>query len=113
MRYRNSLVETFLIEPETVYEITVDVAVTSNVFLAGHKIRAEISSSDFPRYDRNLNTGSASATSTGWVTATNRLHYGPNHRSRLVLPVINRAPSLISGMCTSSTTAPGSGGSHR
>ncbi|MBT2266078.1 CocE/NonD family hydrolase [Rhodococcus erythropolis] len=90
MRYRNSLTEPTLLEPETVYEVTVDLAVTSNVFLPGHRIRAEISSSDFPRYDRNPNTGSEIATSSSWITATNRVHYGPDYPSRLVLPVIDR-----------------------
>ena len=65
---------------------------TSNVFLPGHRIRLEISSSNFPRFDRNTNTG-------GIITedrdedvqvAVNRIFHGPGHPSRLVLPVIDR-----------------------
>ena len=56
-RYRNSLAEPELLEPGTVYELTLDLTATSNVFLPGHRIRLEVSSSNFPRYDRNTNTG--------------------------------------------------------
>ena len=66
--------------------MTVDMGVTSNVFLAGHRIRLEISSSNFPRYDRNLNGGDA----VGRTVAVNRIAHGPAHPSRLTLPVIRR-----------------------
>jgi putative CocE/NonD family hydrolase len=56
-RYRNSLSEPELLEPGQAYELTLDLAVTSNVFLPGHRIRLEVSSSNFPWYDRNTNTG--------------------------------------------------------
>ena len=56
-RYRHSLAEPELLAPGQVYEITLDLSVTSNVFLPGHRIRLEVSSSNFPRFDRNLNTG--------------------------------------------------------
>jgi putative CocE/NonD family hydrolase len=56
-RYRNGLDHQELMEPGTVYEITVDMTATANVFLPGHRIRLDISSSNFPRYDRNTNTG--------------------------------------------------------
>jgi predicted acyl esterase len=66
--------------------------VTSNVFLPGHRIRLEVSSSNFPRYDRNTNTGGAINTETldQAVVATNRVLHGPEHPSRLVLPIIRR-----------------------
>lgn len=65
-------------------------AATSNVFDAGHRIRVEISSSNFPRYDRNTNTGGeiSSEGEADMVPAVNRLHDGPRHPSRIVLPVI-------------------------
>jgi predicted acyl esterase len=66
------------------------VAVTANVFLPGHQIRMEVSSSKFPRYDRNTNRGDDIATATGWVVATNRVLHGPGHPSRLILPDIRR-----------------------
>ena len=58
-RYRESLSDPTLIEPGTVYENTIEVGVTANVFRQGHRIRLEISSSNFPRFDRNPNTGHA------------------------------------------------------
>ncbi|SNQ46791.1 Cocaine esterase [Frankia canadensis] len=92
VRYRRSLAEPELLEPETVHEITLDLSVTSNVFLPGHRIRLEVSSSNFPRYDRNTNTGAVINTETfdQAVVATNRVLHGPQHPSRLVLPIIRR-----------------------
>ncbi|WP_081865932.1 CocE/NonD family hydrolase [Blastococcus sp. URHD0036] len=91
-RYRNSLAQPELLEPEQEYELTLDLAVTSNVFLAGHRIRLEVSSSNFPRYDRNTNTGGVinSETLDQAVVATNRVLHGPEHPSRLILPIIRR-----------------------
>ncbi|MEU6745932.1 CocE/NonD family hydrolase [Spirillospora sp. NPDC046719] len=91
-RYRNSLAEPELLEPEQVYEITLDLSVTSNVFLPGHRIRLEVSSSNFPRFDRNTNTGGCIAEESleEAVAATNRILHGPEHPSRLVLPIIRR-----------------------
>ncbi|MDX3658939.1 CocE/NonD family hydrolase [Streptomyces sp. ID05-26A] len=88
-RYRDSLTAPAFLEPGTVYELTVDMGVTSNVFLPGHRIRLEVSSSNFPRYDRNTNTGGTITTDTPAV-AVNRVHHGPAHPSRLVLPLIER-----------------------
>ena len=56
-RYRNGRAPAELLTPGEVYEFTIDCWVTSNVFKKGHAIRLEISSSNFPRFDRNLNTG--------------------------------------------------------
>jgi putative CocE/NonD family hydrolase len=91
-RYRNSLAEPELLEPGHVYEITLDLSVTSNVFLPGHRIRLEVSSSNFPRFDRNTNTGGVIAEDSAdeAVVAVNRVLHGPGHASRLVLPVIRR-----------------------
>jgi putative CocE/NonD family hydrolase len=91
-RYRNSLAEPELLEPEQVYELTLDLSVTSNVFLPGHRIRLEVSSSNFPRFDRNTNTGGVINYEPldQAVVATNRVLHGPEHPSRLVLPIIRR-----------------------
>ena len=62
-RYRDSIEEPTLMVPGDTYELTVDMWETSNVFKAGHQIRLEVSSSNFPRFDRNLNTGN----SQGWM----------------------------------------------
>jgi putative CocE/NonD family hydrolase len=91
-RYRKSLAEPEPLTPGQVYEVTVDLSVTSNVFLPGHRIRLEISSSNFPRFDRNTNTGGA-VTEDGPAdvqVAVNRVFHGPAHPSRLVLPIIDR-----------------------
>ena len=91
-RYRHSLTEPELLEPDHVYELTLDLSVTSNVFLPGHAIRLEVSSSNFPRYARNTNTGGVIAEDgpDDLVVATNRVFHGPSHPSRLVLPIIRR-----------------------
>ena len=91
-RYRDSLAEPEMLEPERVYEVTLDLSVTSNVFLPGHRIGLEVSGSNFPRYDRNTNTGGTVAEESPEeaVAATNRVLHGAGHPSRLILPVIDR-----------------------
>jgi putative CocE/NonD family hydrolase len=91
-RYRTSLADPELLTPSQVYEVTVDLSVTSNVFLPGHRIRLEVSSSNFPRYDRNTNTGGTIAEDgeEDVQVAVNRIFHGPGYPSRLVLPVIDR-----------------------
>jgi len=79
-----------LITPGEVYEYKIDMWSTSNVFLKGHKIRLEVSSSNFPRFDRNLNTGKDSATTTEMVKATNTILHDAAHPSALILPVVER-----------------------
>ena len=78
--------------PGQVYEVTIDLSVTSNVFLPGHRIRLEVSSSNFPRFDRNTNTGGTIAEDReeDVQVAVNRIFHGPGHPSRLVLPIIDR-----------------------
>jgi uncharacterized protein len=92
-RYRNGLATEELMNPGTIYEITVDLTGTSNVFLPGHHIRVDVSSSNFPRYDRNTNTGGIIARESAEqiIPAVNHIHHGPSHPSRLVLPIIDRA----------------------
>ncbi|HJQ45087.1 MAG TPA: CocE/NonD family hydrolase [Amycolatopsis sp.] len=89
-RYRDSLTEPELLDPERIYEVVLDLSVTSNVFLPGHRIRLLVSSSNFPRYDRNTNTGGVIAEESAEqaVIATNRVLHGPQHPSRLILPII-------------------------
>jgi len=70
------------------YEI--DLGPTSNLFLAGHAIRLEISSSNFPRFDRNLNTGVSGATSAEMVTAQQTVFHDADRPSQIVLPVVPR-----------------------
>jgi uncharacterized protein len=76
------------VEPGRAVEYEIDLGPTSNVFLAGHRIRLEVSSSNFPRYDRNLNTGEPIAEATRMQTALQTVLHDGGHPSRLVLPVI-------------------------
>ena len=88
LRYRDSLEKPELATPGAVYCISIDAGVTGNVFRKGHRIRLEISSSNFPRFDRNLNSGGASADETVSVTATQTVWHDRNRPSRLELTVI-------------------------
>ena len=87
-RYRESLSDPTLIEPGTVYEYTIEVGVTANVFRQGHRIRREISSSNFPRFDRNPNTGHAIGVDADMRAARQTVHHSREHPSRILLPVI-------------------------
>jgi uncharacterized protein len=88
LRYRNSVDRPELARPGEIYHVVVDLWATSNVFLAGHRLRLEISSSNFPRFDRNLNTGEDQATSTKMQPATNTIYHDKEHPSALVLPIV-------------------------
>lgn len=90
-RFREGLDREVLMNPGTVYEFEVDMGATSIVFPEGHQIRLEITSSCFPRFARNLNTGEPSATGTRWQVARQTVRHSRAHPSRLILPVIPRA----------------------
>jgi putative CocE/NonD family hydrolase len=87
-RYRESPDRPLLAEPNKAYRYEIDLSVTSNVFFAGHRIRVEISSSNFPRFDRNLNTGEPFGAGTKWITATQTIYHDQQHASYILLPVI-------------------------
>jgi putative CocE/NonD family hydrolase len=89
-RYRNSQEKPELMQAGTIYKFTIDVWATSNVFFAGHRLRLEISSSNFPRFDRNLNTADDPERGARWVKATNTIFHDREHPSALILPVIPR-----------------------
>jgi hypothetical protein len=88
LRYRNSEDKPELGNPGEIYHISVDLWATSNVFLTGHKLRLEVSSSNFPRFDRNLNTGGDQARGTNVVKATNVIYHDKFRPSALVLPIV-------------------------
>ena len=88
LRHRNSQEKPELANPGETYHVTVDLWATSNVFLAGHKLRLEVSSSNFPRFDRNLNTGEEQARGTRMIKATNVIYHDRTHPSALLLPVV-------------------------
>src|SRR5260370_27199370 len=87
-RYRNSKETSELMNPGEIYKFTIDLWATSNVFLAGHRLRLELSSSNFPRFDRNMNTGENQASAMRWVKATNTIYHDHAHPSALALPVV-------------------------
>ena len=86
--YRNSPERVEFMNPGEAYKLSIDLWATSNVFLKGHKLRLEISSSNFPRFDRNLNTGEDAGRGTRWVKATNTIAHDREHPSAVVLPVV-------------------------
>jgi putative CocE/NonD family hydrolase len=96
LRYRESLEKPALAVPGQVYQIGIDAGVTSNVFLKGHRIRLDISSSNFPRFDRNPNTGRPIADETELKKATQIVYHDRRHASHVVLPVVEYADKRFS-----------------
>ena len=87
-RYRESFTSPSLIEPGRTYEYTIRASPTSNLFRRGHRIRLDVSSSDFPNFDRNHNTGGDDYAETTLVTARQTIYHDRQRPSRVVLPVI-------------------------
>ena len=87
-RYRSSQEKPELMNPGEIYKFTVDLWSTANVFLKGHRLRLEISSSNFPRFDRNLNTGQEAGIAGKPVPATNTVYHDIGHPSALILPIV-------------------------
>ena len=87
-RYRNSMEKSEFINPGDTYKVTINLWSTSNVFLAGHKLRLEVSSSNFPRFDRNLNTGEDPESGKRTAKATNVICHDLDHPSALILPIV-------------------------
>jgi putative CocE/NonD family hydrolase len=89
-RYRYSLEKPQPLRPGEVYELCIDLWATANRFRAGHRIRVEISSSNFPRFDRNTNTGGAIAGEDhrACVVARNTIYHDHDRRSHLLLPMV-------------------------
>jgi uncharacterized protein len=89
-RYRMSNITTTLLDPGTPTELTIDAGVTSNLFKAGHRIRLEISSSNFPRYDRNPNTGGPFGEESTLRPAEQTVFHDTARPSRVILPLVPR-----------------------
>lgn len=87
-RFRDSLKQEKLMEPGKVYPFTIKLYPTSNIFKKGHRIRVDISSSNFPRFDINPNTGEPLNQHRRFVIATNTLHHSSEHPSHIILPLI-------------------------
>ncbi len=90
-RYREGMDRQRLLTPGEVNEYTIDLWATSNVFKAGHRLRVEISSSNFPRFDRNPNTGHDFGQDDVLERAVQEVFHDASHPSRITLPMIPRA----------------------
>jgi putative CocE/NonD family hydrolase len=86
-KYRNGYTVDH-IKPNEIVEYEIDLWATSNVFLPGHSIRVEVSSSNFPRFDRNPNTGGTMVESAEWKSARQTIYHDKDHPSYILLPVI-------------------------
>lgn len=87
-RFRESLKHEKLLEPGVACEFTIHLYPTSNVFKKGHRIRVDVSSSNFPRFDLNPNSGEPLGRHRRIVVATNTVFHDRGHPSRIILPVI-------------------------
>ena len=87
-RFRNGTDNPEMMAPGEIYEFDIDMWDTSNLFEEGHRIRVEISSSNFPRYNRNLNSGNPIATDTEITVANQQVYHDSLHPSHITLPVI-------------------------
>ena len=87
-RYRHSLGQAQLLRPGQINEFNLELPPTSIVFARGHRIRLDISSSNFPRFDVNPNTGEPLNRNRQWRTAENSIYLDPQHPSQIILPFI-------------------------
>lgn len=88
VRYREGFDKKVLMKQGQVYPIRLTNMVTGNHFPAGHRIRLDVSSSNFPAFERNLNTGGNNYDETTWVIAENSVHHSAAHPSHVVLPIL-------------------------
>ena len=89
VRYREGYEKEVFMEEGQVYKVKLPPLSTSNYFKKGHKIRIEISSSNFPRFERNLNTGGNNYDESKAVTAHNKIHHSKKYPSQIRLPIVN------------------------
>jgi putative CocE/NonD family hydrolase len=91
-RFRDGFEEPRPLEPDRVYELRIDLVATSNVFLPGHSIRVDVTSSSHPRFDRNANSGRRPGEDTedSLVPATQRIFHDADRPSHLLLSVVRR-----------------------
>ncbi len=88
-RYRKSLENAQLLTPGEVNEFSIDLWIISNAFQLGHRMRLDISSSSFPKYDRNPNTGSAFGQDSELLIAEQRVFHDLKHPSSVTLPIVS------------------------
>jgi len=90
VRYREGYEKEVFMEEGKVYKVDLTPMSTSNYFEKGHKIRIEVSSSNFPRFDRNLNTGGKNYDELEGKVATNKIHHSRNYPSSISLPIVKK-----------------------
>jgi len=90
LRYRDGYDKEVFMEKNKVYKVDLTPMVTSNYFPAGHKIRIEVSSSNFPRFDRNLNTGGNNYDESKGIVVENKIHHSKQYPSVIKLPFIKK-----------------------
>jgi putative CocE/NonD family hydrolase len=89
-RYREGFDKQVWMQAHKVFAIHIPLGATSNSFGAGHRIRLEVSSSNFPQFDRNLNIGGNNVEGTRWVIATNTVYHSVQYPSHLLLPILGQ-----------------------
>jgi uncharacterized protein len=94
-RYRDSWETPGMMTPGRIYAITIEVFPTSNLFRRGHRIRLDISSSNFPRFDANSNSGEPEGRARTTRIAHNNIHLGRAHPSHVILPIIPPRPAAV------------------
>ena len=90
VRYRDGYEKEVFMEEGKVYEVNLTPMSTSNHFKKGHSVRIEVSSSNFPRFDRNMNTGGNNYDETEGVIATNKIHHSNKYPSSISLPIMGK-----------------------
>ncbi len=90
VRYREGYEKEVFMEKGKVYKLDLTPMATSNYFKKGHQIRIEISSSNFPRFDRNLNTGGNNFDEKNAITAHNKIHHSATYPSMIRLPIVKK-----------------------
>ncbi|WP_316862210.1 CocE/NonD family hydrolase [uncultured Cohaesibacter sp.] len=90
-RFRESGITPTLIEPGKIYQYEVDLWQNSWVFEPGHRIRVAVTSSNWPRYSRNMNVAELPELATEWKVANNSIYMDPKHPSHVILPIIPAA----------------------
>jgi putative CocE/NonD family hydrolase len=93
VRWRDGWDHAVFMQPGQVYKVELTPLTTGNAFAAGHRIRVEVSSSNFPHFDRNLNTGGNNYDEKDPLIAHNVIHHGAQYPSSIVLPVVSAAPA--------------------
>ena len=92
-RYREGYDKEVFMEEGNVYKIRVSPMSTSNYFGPGHRVRIEVSSSNFPRFARNLNTGGNNYDEAQGITAYNNVHHSEEFPSQIRLPIVEHVPN--------------------